>query len=59
MAENRVNCDKAKEINLKIMKKIEGKSVATYSMKRADQVVTMGIPVKVEDKEVVIDTRVL
>ena len=41
------------------MKKIEGKSVATYSLKRADQVVTMGMPVKVGDKEVIIDTKVL
>ena len=31
VAEYRVNCDDAKEIDLKIIKKIESKSVATYS----------------------------
>ena len=49
----------AKEIELKVIKKLESKSVVTYSMKRVDQVVTIGTPVKVGDKKVVIDTRVL
>ena len=57
VADDRVNCDKAKEIGQQIVKKMEGECVA--NMKRADRAVPMGTPVKVRDKEVLIDPRVL
>ena len=60
-ANNAVNAHKAKDIDMQILKSMEGKKVSGHSLKKKDQIVTLDIQsvVKIQDKVVQMDPQLL